>query len=303
MASLVVGIPSSGRTELLSRTIEHLSRQVLRPDKVILCTPDDEACQTPAYDPTLNLIHIQAPKGSCSQRNAMLDMVKGEDGILLIIDDDFFVHRTYLAAIKTIMLARPDIALANGFIIKDGIIGPGIPVAEANRMLEETPHDPARPVTVQEKIVGYGCNMAIRLEHARSVRFDENLPLYGWLEDVDFSHQLSRTGKIVDVSAVAGVHLGIKMGRTPGKKFGYSQIVNPIYLIQKGSMKKRHALFLMLRNMAMNVTRSVSPEPYLDRRGRLFGNILGLCDVIRGRIHPQAVALLDRPRPGGRMVL
>ena len=87
--------------------------------------------------------------------------------------------------------------------------------------------------------------MAIRLEHARSVRFDENLPLYGWLEDVDFSHQLSRTGKIVDVSAVAGVHLGIKMGRTPGKKFGYSQIVNPIYLIQKGSMKKRHALFLM----------------------------------------------------------
>ncbi|MEL6060812.1 MULTISPECIES: glycosyltransferase family 2 protein [unclassified Methylobacterium] len=298
MTRLFVGIPSAGRKGILSDTLAHLSRQVRRPDKVILCTPDDEDDQTPDFDRALDLIHIRAPKGSCSQRNAMLDLLKDEAGILLIIDDDFFVHRQYLDAIETIMQARPDIALANGHIIKDGIIGPGIPVAEANRMLDETPADPTRPATVRDKIVGYGCNMAIRLEHARDVRFDENLPLYGWLEDVDFSHQLSRSGKIVDVSAISGVHLGIKMGRTPGKKFGYSQIVNPIYLIRKGSMKPRHALFLMARNMAMNVTRSVSPEPYLDRRGRLYGNLLGLCDILRGRINPRAVALLDQPRPG-----
>jgi hypothetical protein len=46
------------------------------------------------------------------------------------------------------------------------------------------------------------------------------------------------------------------------------------------------------------LTRSVSPEPYLDRRGRLYGNLLGLCDILRGRINPRAVALLDQPRPG-----
>ena len=295
MANLFVGIPSAGRKEILSHTLQHLSQQVVRPDKVIVCTPDDEHYQIPQFDGTLDVLHIRATKGSCSQRNAMLDLLKDQSGILLIIDDDFFVHRQYLDAIQRIMLARPDIALANGFIIKDGIIGPGIPVAEANRMLDETRYDPAAQATVREKIVGYGCNMAIRLEHVRDVRFDENLPLYGWLEDVDFSHQLSRSGKIVDVSAVSGVHLGIKMGRTPGKKFGYSQIVNPIYLIRKRSMKPRHALFLMLRNMAMNITRSVSPEPYLDRRGRLYGNLLGLLDVIRGRINPKAVALLDQP--------
>ncbi|WP_342105378.1 glycosyltransferase family 2 protein [Methylobacterium sp. SI9] len=298
MTRLFVGIPSAGRKGILSDTLAHLSQQVRRPDRVILCTPDDEDYQTPDFDRSLDLTHIRATKGSCSQRNAMLDLLKDESGILLIIDDDFFVHHQYLDAIETIMRARPDIALANGHIIQDGIIGPGIPVAEANRMLDETPADPTRPATVRDKIVGYGCNMAIRLEHARDVRFDENLPLYGWLEDVDFSHQLSRSGKIVDVSAISGVHLGIKMGRTPGKKFGYSQIVNPIYLIRKGSMKPRHALFLMARNMGMNVTRSVSPEPYLDRRGRLYGNLLGLRDIIRGRINPRAVALLDQPRPG-----
>lgn len=298
MTSLFVGIPSAGRKGILSDTLAHLSQQIRRPDKIILCTPDDEDYQTPEFDRALDLIHIRATKGSCSQRNAMLDLLKDEDGILLIIDDDFFVHRHYLDAIERTMQARPDIALANGHIIKDGIIGPGIPVAEANRMLDETPPDPAPVARVQDKIVGYGCNMAIRLEHARGVRFDENLPLYGWLEDVDFSHQLSNSGKIVDVSAVAGVHLGIKMGRTPGKKFGYSQIVNPIYLIRKGSMKPRHAVALMLRNMGMNVTRSVSPEPYLDRRGRLYGNVLGLLDIIRGRINPRAVAQLDQPRTG-----
>ena len=42
MASLFVGIPSAGRKEILSHTIQHLSQQAVRPDRVILCTPDDE---------------------------------------------------------------------------------------------------------------------------------------------------------------------------------------------------------------------------------------------------------------------
>jgi hypothetical protein len=43
------------------------------------------------------------------------------------------------------------------------------------------------------------------------------------------------------------------------------------------------------RNMAMNVARSVYPEPYVDRRGRLCGNILALRDLIAGRMIPERI--------------
>ena len=68
------------------------------------------------------------------------------------------------------------------------------------------------------------------------VRFDENLPLYGWAEDVDFCRQLATYGRIVENARTTGVHLGSNSGRTSGVCFGYSQIANPLYLWRKGTL-------------------------------------------------------------------
>jgi len=45
----------------------------------------------------------------------------------------------------------------------------------------------------------YGCNMTFRLKPIRSnaILFDENLPLYGWQEDIDFSLRVGPYGRIV----------------------------------------------------------------------------------------------------------
>jgi hypothetical protein len=39
----------------------------------------------------------------------------------------------------------------------------------------------------------------------------------------------------------------------------------------------------------MNLVRSVWPEPYIDRRGRLRGNILALRDLVRGGMIPERI--------------
>ena len=39
-------------------------------------------------------------------------------------------------------------------------------------------------------------------------------------------------------NVLRGVHLGNKRGRVSGLRFGYSQIANPIYLLQKGTPDK-----------------------------------------------------------------
>jgi hypothetical protein len=122
--------------------------------------------------------------------------------------------------------------------------------------------------------------------------FDENLPLYGWQEDTDFSRRLLPYGRLAKSAALRGVHLGIKVGRTSGVRFGYSQIANPVYLIAKGSMSWRHAGRLMWRNFAANSVRCIYPEPWIDRKGRLKGNFLALIDMALGRISPLRILQL-----------
>jgi GT2 family glycosyltransferase len=77
--------------------------------------------------------------------------------------------------------------------------------------------------------------MAVRVlpVHGNGLHFDENLPLYGWLEDVDFCRRLAPYGRIVRNARTAGVHLGSNSGRTSGVCYGYSQIANPLYLWRK----------------------------------------------------------------------
>jgi GT2 family glycosyltransferase len=131
--------------------------------------------------------------------------------------------------------------------------------------------------------------MAVRTSAVQEgdVAFDEALPLYGWLEDVDFSRRLGRYGRIVRSEAARGVHLGVKSGRQSGVRLGYSQIANPLYLVRKGSLDRSRAFQQMGHNIAMNLVFSLRPEPYIDRWGRLRGNIKAIKDLLRGRLHPE----------------
>jgi hypothetical protein len=129
------------------------------------------------------------------------------------------------------------------------------------------------------------------------LRFDERLVLYGWLEDKDFAAAIARRGgRLVKCAAARGVHMGVKDGRVSGDKVGYSQIVNPIYMWRKGTMSASQMANHLFRNLASNIALSARPEPFIDRRGRLRGNLLGLADVLRGRIEPErAAAIVDVP--------
>jgi hypothetical protein len=58
-------------------------------------------------------------------------------------------------------------------------------------------------------------------------------------------------------------------------------------------MPRQYANKIMWRNIAANLARSLYPEPWIDRRGRLKGNLLALVDVMRGRISPGRILQLD----------
>lgn len=144
--------------------------------------------------------------------------------------------------------------------------------------------------------------MAFRLSAARDLKFDERLVLYGWLEDRDFGAALAkRGGKLIKCANACGVHMGVKNGRVSGDRLGYSQIVNPIYLLRKGTMTYGQVAGQIFRNVASNLSRSLRPEPFIDRRGRLKGNLRGFSDVMRTHrtgTGPVDLAFSPRSRSG-----
>jgi GT2 family glycosyltransferase len=230
-----------------------------------------------------------SPAGLPRQRNAMLDAASDFD-IMLFLDDDFLVDARYVGTVHAVFAAEPDVVVATGMPYADDVKGPGLSVARG-RCLIEAAGNPALDTGFIAAPHGYGCNMAIRLTAARQhgVRFDERLPLYGWSEDIDFSHSLGRHGRIVKLRGARGVHLGVKSGRASGRRLGYSQIANPLYLRHKGSYSWRRAAGSVGRNLAANLARAVWSEPYIDRRGRLLGNMLAFGDLCLGRLRPERV--------------
>lgn len=284
-----IGIATSGRPTILPSTIAHLRGQTRKAQRIVICAT--KAADVEELDEADDLKVMYAPPGLPIQRNALLDEA-GDDDFIFFFDDDFLTDPQYIERTLAIFAAQPDVAITTGRVLADGARGPGLSIDEGEAILDGAIVSGANgDPSIEPTWNGYGCNMAFRLAPIRDhgLRFDERLPLYAWYEDVDFSRRVAPYGRVVKINAATGVHLGTKKGRTSGKRLGYSQVVNPVYFARKGTFAWRKSLLSILRNMGMNVARSVRPEAYIDRRGRLLGNLLGIVDVIRGRAKPERI--------------
>jgi len=286
---LAVGIATAGRPAILTQMLKRLQAQTRAPDLVVVCAPTATDVEG-AVEVSPGAAVLTGPRGLPRQRNAILRYLTSYD-VVVFFDDDFIGCDDYLAAVERVMLANPDVVMTTGRVVADGILGPGLTFEAADAALKAASVDACRGGALDKVDNGYGCNMSVRLEKVRAHRlaFDERLPLYGWLEDVDFGQQLVRLGRVVRTDATRGVHLGIKMGRQPGLKLGYSQIANPLYLMRKGTMSWSRGLCQMGRNFAMNLLRSLRPEPWVDRRGRLRGNVRAFLHLVSGRLDPARI--------------
>ncbi len=288
VSSLAVGIATRGRPAILRETLNELTTQVRRPDLILVTYAESsDIGETPASFPYVQF--LKSNPGLTTQRNTILSHVRGVD-FITFFDDDFWPAPDYLSIVESVLLKHPTVTVATGHVLADGIHGPGLDHQQARRLLKAVPTG-AIPHTFRSVFNAYGCNMTLRLEPIRThrLRFDEKLPLYGWYEDVDFSRQLAAFGDVVHVDQAYGVHLGVKSGRQSGLRLGYSQIANPVYLAQKGSVGWSYAIASMTSRSLKNLARSFWPEPSIDRRGRLLGNAQAWRHLAQGAIHPTRI--------------
>ena len=284
--STSVIIATSGRADTVSRLIPLLFTQSVPLHEVIIsCVRDDDVGSLPRELPVKI---VKGQPGLTRQRNEGLRNVSAQSEIAVFFDDDFIPDSRWVETTERYFADHPTVVGLTGTVIADGINGPGLSFEDAVRLLAVDSASPAMP-----DIYGfspYGCNMAFRRDALKDLWFDERLVLYGWQEDRDFGARVGRRGDIVKIGGARGVHLGIKAGRVRGIRLGYSQIINPFYMRKKGTMSSMQLVRHVGGNLAANIVRSVRPEPYVDRLGRLRGNAIGLFDLLKGEMNPERAA-------------
>jgi GT2 family glycosyltransferase len=287
---LVAVIATANRRALVSRALAHLDAQTRPADEIVVSAPDEthiERYQARRF----TIRYVLGANGLTAQRNRALDSIEGCDTIVFL-DDDFVPADDYLEQVEASLRDNPAWGVVTGRVLFDGIKGPGLTFEDGLRIVTEHSQGSYPGAPPQERHGAYGCNMAMRFRDIGTERFDERLPLYGWQEDTDFSRRIAGGRPILQVNRLCGVHLGIKSGRVSGVRFGYSQIANPVYLARKGTVPARWAARLIARNLAANAVRSLSPEPHIDRIGRLKGNTIAALHLLRGRVEPEYILKL-----------
>lgn len=285
---LVVIIPTTGRETQVHRLLGHIERQQRSPDEVIVSASDDTHAEE--YQAANFIVsYVYGKKGSSAQRNRAIERVLDTSDVITFFDDDFLPADNYLNLVEAAFEHDPEFAVVMGHVVEDGARTAGLSFEQGLATLRAAEANFHPEPRMRDHVGAYGCNMSMRSRLIRDLRFDERLVLYGWQEDIDFTSQLRRRGRVVGFNTIIGVHLGLKIGRVSGVRFGYSQLVNPVYLIRKGTVPATFAIKLMARNIAANVARSFWPEPWIDRRGRLWGNLLAACHLMRRRIEPEYI--------------
>ena len=243
--------------------------------------------------PTIFLLSEKA--GLTAQRNqGVLELQRNSylnhpDHFVVFFDDDFRPRATWLQEASNAFAREPRLAGLTGQVLADGVKGGHLAEGEAENILLGRAK-PQRHWSSGDlpRLVDslYGCNMAVRADVASSCRFDEELPLYGWQEDCDYTGQVRRLGEARIVPFCQGVHLGVKSARSSGLRLGYSQVANPLHIAARKNMRVTRMLRFILKALVANVAKTLLRRKAEDYRGRLKGNALALVDLMHRRCSP-----------------
>ncbi len=299
MKAFVV-IATKGRSKETYVLLDYLERQTLPAAHVLIVGSEDKDVDGLAAHPTVaaGQTTIMLSRASLTiQRNAGLEalvpMVAGLDPkewFVTFYDDDFRPAANWLEAAAQALVENPKVVGITGNVLADGVNTEfGVTEGDAALYLagSKAPEAHWSSASTIKTVDGlYGCNMSYRGTIALDMRFDENLPMYGWQEDFDYSSRARARGELILLPAARGVHLGSSSGRTSGVRFGYSQISNPIFLLKKGSMSYGKASLLMSKNITANVVKTLLMVRIKDFPGRLKGNLLAFKHLLSGKLDP-----------------
>jgi len=298
LEKLAVVIASANRATALEETVSCVLRQSRRPAEIVLSVPQGEGHVSASTARLPDVKIIRGEVGLTRQRNRAVDALAAEIELVAFLDDDVELRNDYLSAIARAFCERPDVVFLRGHMVVNGLACNGSERTRARALLADDMRVHAgdqAPLQLDliTSIDAYGATMSVRRAAFDVVRFDERLPLYGYMEDLDFAQQCAHIGKLAYCHNARLVHLFMPSGRIPGIRMGFSQVANPLYLWRKGTLPSRVLCRVLMRHLAANALKSMLPRQPIDRRGRLLGNLMALRSAALGRVAPEEAETLS----------
>jgi GT2 family glycosyltransferase len=287
-----IGIASLARPRILHDTVLCLLGQSLRADEILICVPSSMDCldETGAL-PSVRVVHGE--RGLTLQRNCILDHLRPGTELIAFFDDDVELHHDYLKSSAEFLRENPTVVALSGITLADGEKTGEIPRSAARQLLEKWTAPAVANVTPRFGL--YGCNMVIRASIAEAARFDERLHLYALFEDLDFGERCKVHGPVVSLPGCALVHLAARSGRISPQRYGFAQVMNPLYCWRKGSFSRK-SLIRLLRNVILaNLVGLVivyKQKSRFERVRRLIGNLRAACEFCILGARPERVSNL-----------
>jgi GT2 family glycosyltransferase len=274
-------ICTKNRSSDLATTLDSVFSQRMLPDCLVIID-DGNAEDTRAilknFDsmPEVRIVYVHPEKESSGlpeARNRGIQALPDLTGIILFLDDDVTLEKTYLEKIRDLFLKNPDLCGASGFIrngnhdrslpvkvlllIAGFILPPLVPVSlfgpRVTRTAEALYPVFRRPRTdaVSAQWLS-GCNMAYRSTvFKEGGAFDEQLTRYALGEDMLFSHRLYKNGKKILLSHNALLtHRLSGEGRIPPFRklvmiFGYRKYAISRFVHNRRSSSFWYAVFVI----------------------------------------------------------
>lgn len=285
---IAVVIASTMRPKALAATLSSLSAQS-RPADAVVVSVVESSDLPETMDESIQFVYSE--RGASKQRNRGLEALPKNIDVVAFLDDDIILHRDYLQGIESIFSVTPGAALIMGHLIANG----NVSIETALELVNSPPDSTQYAITPSSFGDVYGCNMCVRFDVACKEPFDERLPLYSYMEDVDFGTRVRRHGHVGYYYGSLAVHLRVNEGRVSYRALGFSEIMNPVYLAAKGTIPVWHALYgFVLRKPLANVVRSLTGGPRkTERRERLVGNCIALRCILSGKLDPDRASDIE----------
>jgi GT2 family glycosyltransferase len=112
-------------------------------------------------------------------------------------------------------------------------------------------------------------------EKVKNIRFDEKLGIYGYLEDLDFSLELKKTGNLMVCSDARYTH--DQSITRPGFEFGKKELRNRYYIVKKHNLKKNLFFLTSLFRMILTLKEGIFGD--INSFKRLAGNLVALFTI------------------------
>jgi GT2 family glycosyltransferase len=291
MKTLIV-VPTRNRPDEIINTINFLNLNKNFFSKIIIVDSSDielkEKIKKLLLNYSLNIKLIDAQPSTCTQRNIGFSFIEDEEFIMFLDDDNIFYNDALLQMNNFLKKNINFAGIAFNQILKEE--ENFSEKLKKNFFTNKLSIYPSKKGGVsrsgwQSKFINFENDEIVewlptraviyRTELIKNLKFDENLGIYGYLEDLDFSLELKKKGKLMVCSNAKYTH-DQSIDRS-GFEFGKKEVRNRYYLVQKHNLNKYLFFITLFAKMLINLKEGI----FLNKNSlqRFYGNIIALMSL------------------------